>query len=61
MRLSGSTTTDHDEIRRWVEARGGKPAPEGNGADPVLESVMAQFEMLQKDLARRRKVAASSG
>jgi hypothetical protein len=20
------TTTDHDEIRRWVEARGGKPA-----------------------------------
>lgn len=24
------------------------------GADPVLDSVMAQFEMLQKDLARRR-------
>ncbi len=33
----------------------------GEGADPVLSSVMAQFEMLQKDLARRRKVAASSG
>ena len=25
-----------------------------NGADPVLDSVMAQFEMLQRDLARRR-------
>src|SRR5215218_8484348 len=24
--LSGNTTTDHDEIRRWVEERGGKPA-----------------------------------
>lgn len=21
-----TTTTDHDEIRRWVEARGGRPA-----------------------------------
>jgi hypothetical protein len=21
-----NTTTDHDEIRRWVEARGGRPA-----------------------------------
>lgn len=28
------------------------PVPE---SDPVLDSVMAQFEMLQKDLARRRK------
>lgn len=26
--------------------------------DPVLDSVITQFEMLQKDLARRRKVAA---
>jgi chromosome segregation ATPase len=25
------------------------------GSDPVLESVMAQFEMLQRDLARRRQ------
>jgi len=26
--MAGETkiTTDHDEIRRWVEARGGKPA-----------------------------------
>jgi len=36
----------------------GKPANEEN--DPVLDSVMAQFEMLQKDLARRRKAEAVS-
>jgi hypothetical protein len=34
---TGSTskaTTDHDEIRRWVEARGGKPARvKGTGDD----------------------------
>lgn len=29
--------------------------------DPVLDSVMAQFEMLQKDLAKRRKNAARPG
>ena len=23
---SSHTTTDHDEIRKWAEARGGKPA-----------------------------------
>ena len=31
------TTTDHDEIRRWVEQRGGKPAGvkgTGDGDDP---------------------------
>jgi hypothetical protein len=31
------TTTDHDEIRRWVEEHGGKPArvrSTGNGDDP---------------------------
>ena len=31
------TTTDHDEIRRWVEERGGKPAGvkgTGDGDDP---------------------------
>jgi hypothetical protein len=34
---SSVQTTDHDEIRRWVEARGGKPARvegTGNGDDP---------------------------
>jgi hypothetical protein len=33
------TTTDHDEIRRWVEARGGRPAAvrdTGNGDDPGI-------------------------
>ncbi len=25
MASSSKTTTDHDEIRKWVEARGGKP------------------------------------
>lgn len=29
-------------------------------ADPVLDSVMAQFEVLQKDLARRRNVKAKT-
>jgi hypothetical protein len=31
------TTTDHDEIRRWVEEHGGKPAMvkgTGSGSDP---------------------------
>ena len=29
---------------------------EQDGEDPVLDTVMAQFEMLQKDLTRRREV-----
>ena len=32
-------TTDHDEIRRWVEERGGRPArvkTTGSGEDPGL-------------------------
>lgn len=33
-------------------------SPPAGGADPVLDSVMAQFEMLQKDLARRRSSRA---
>lgn len=39
-----------------------KPAEEAaaarQGGDPVLGSVMAQFEMLQKDIVRRRKESA---
>jgi hypothetical protein len=34
---SGNTTTDHEEIRQWVESRGGKPARvkrTGQGDDP---------------------------
>jgi chromosome segregation ATPase len=34
-------------------------APRANG-DPVLGSVMAQFEMLQKDIVRRRRESAES-
>jgi hypothetical protein len=33
------TTTDHDEIRRWVESRGGRPAhvtETGDGGDPGI-------------------------
>jgi hypothetical protein len=26
MTSEAKTTTDHDEIRRWIEERGGKPA-----------------------------------
>lgn len=32
-----------------------EPAEQEDAQDPVLDSVMAQFEILQKDLARRRK------
>ena len=34
-----TTTTDHDEIRRWAEERDGKPASvreTGNGDDPGI-------------------------
>ena len=33
------TTTNHDEIRRWAESRGGRPAhvrETGNGGDPGI-------------------------
>jgi hypothetical protein len=32
---------------------------QGDPGDPVLDSVMAQFEMLQKDLVRRRAKRAA--
>jgi hypothetical protein len=38
-KASSKTTTDHDEIREWVEARGGRPARvkrTGKGDDPGL-------------------------
>lgn len=35
-----------------------RPEASGSGADPVLDSVMAQFAMLQKDLSQRRKANA---
>ena len=39
MARAAKTTTDHDEIRRWVEARGGHPAhvvQSGAGDDPGI-------------------------
>jgi len=38
----------------------GAPVPDVQAADSALESVMAQFEMLQRDVARRRSKAAKS-
>ena len=35
--MADNTTTDHEEIRRWVEERGGVPATvkdTGDGGDP---------------------------
>ncbi len=48
-------------VHHGSEGRGGRsPGFTGETAgDPVLSSVMAQFEMLQKDLARRRRVAVA--
>jgi hypothetical protein len=39
MAAESKTTTDHETIRRWVEARGGRPAhvrETGNGTDPGI-------------------------
>lgn len=39
MAASGTTTTDHDKIRKWVEERGGRPASvkgTGKGEPGVL-------------------------
>ena len=41
-----------------MPAGGQQAAPNDDRGDPVLDSVITQFEMLQRDLARRRKVAA---
>ena len=62
------TTTDHDEIRRWVEERGGRPAAvkeTGNGDDPgILRSFMparegrddyALYALTRADWERRRR------
>ncbi len=45
------------ELIRRVPAVGQKGA--GNAPDPVLGSVLSQFEFLQKDVARRRKQGGS--
>jgi hypothetical protein len=33
MSAESKTTTDHDEIKKWVESRGGKPATVKNTGD----------------------------
>jgi chromosome segregation ATPase len=40
--------------------RGASRAASGGDGDPALESVLAQFEMLQKDVARRRVATPES-
>jgi hypothetical protein len=41
---SSRTTTDHDEIRRWAEARGGKPARvKGTGSDGDVGMIRLDF------------------
>lgn len=43
MASSSSTTTDHDSIRRWVEARNGRPATvtdTGDSDDPGVLRIM---------------------
>ena len=45
MAAESHTTTDHDEIRRWAEARGGRPArveDTGSDGDPGLIRLMFQ-------------------
>ena len=43
-----------------VEASAPRPVQGTPSADPVLGSVMAQFEMLRKDVAGRRKKKAAA-
>jgi hypothetical protein len=38
-------TTDHDEIRRWVEARGGKPATIKGTAEKGEEAGLLRIDM----------------
>jgi len=41
---SGNTTTDHDEIRRWAEERGGKPAcVQGTGGKGDIGMLRLEF------------------
>jgi hypothetical protein len=43
MSAESHTTTDHDEVRRWAESRGGRPArvaETGDGGDPGLIRLM---------------------
>jgi hypothetical protein len=37
---SGSTTTDHDTIRKWIESRGGRPTRVKGTADNEGEGIL---------------------
>lgn len=41
---SATTTTDHDEIRKWVEERGGKPSIVKDTADNGREGAMVRID-----------------
>ena len=52
---SGNTTTDHDEIRRWAEERGGKPAcVQGTGGKSDIG--MRRLELPGKPNAKDAKL-----
>ncbi len=59
-RQSAQQTAAEYRLAEPVAAAPAAAAPAASG-DPVLGSVLAQFEILQRDLARRRKVAAVAG
>jgi hypothetical protein len=41
---SSKTTTDHDEIRKWADARGGKPAAvDGTGGNDDVGLIRIEF------------------
>jgi hypothetical protein len=42
--MASKTTTDHEEIRRWAEERGGKPAcVRGTGGDGDIGMLRIEF------------------
>ncbi len=47
---------ENDEGRQSSQSAADAPETPATPSDPVLDSVMGQFEMLQKDLARRRRL-----
>src|SRR5690606_7480072 len=43
MTTKGKTTTDHDEIRRWAEARGGRPMAVRDEGEEGREPIRLAF------------------
>ena len=48
---------ENEQSRPALQPAAAQPAAPASADDPVLDSVMAQFEMLQKDISRRRRHA----